>query len=230
MAGSRRVKILIPAAGESRRFREAGFSLPKPFLPVEWGGVVKTMLEHVVDCVPPEYEIVVGVRVPRRLNRGVAVAVRDTGGQADTVRQMLGHVDAADAVMTMDCDTLVPFNVAEFAATLSTYRAAVCVADIGHADMSRVDCVPNPSVFVERGAISRWGVVSVRGFDSAGVLSEVLEEVVEEHARSGTEPYLSHALNRYPGVKYAHVINTFHDWGTPDKLRISGARIVTEEM
>ena len=42
--------ILIPLAGEGRRFREAGYNMPKPFIDVNG----KPMIERVIDNIDPK--------------------------------------------------------------------------------------------------------------------------------------------------------------------------------
>ena len=47
------MKIIIPMTGKSKRFKEAGISLPKQFLPIN----NKTMIEHTLDMFPNEKDI-----------------------------------------------------------------------------------------------------------------------------------------------------------------------------
>ena len=47
------MKIIIPMTGKSKRFKEAGISLPKQFLPING----KTMIEHTLDMFPNEQDI-----------------------------------------------------------------------------------------------------------------------------------------------------------------------------
>lgn len=233
MASDRRIRVLIPAAGDSVRYREAGYDLPKYALRISFNGTTDTMLGHVLRSVPEEIDVMIGVRrnspVVLSLQRKFyeTTLVESTSGQADTVRQMLRGVPAEDSAIVMDCDTLVlREDMERVIDLLKTWSAVVLVAENrSDRSMSRVDHVPHPTVFVEKKDISQWGMVSVRAFQSAGTLWSVLEQIVEEHREIETEPYLSHALNRYPGVKYALVTKSYVDWGVPVKLKLSGATI-----
>lgn len=233
MASDRRIRILIPAAGESARYREEGYDLPKHMLRVTYGGINGTMLGHVLEYVPKDMDVLVGVRqaVPDLHPRVMTTVVEHTAGQADTVRQMLEEVDIDDGVIVMDCDTLVlKEDVYRIRNLMAEWSAVVLVAENRYdRSMSRVDHVPHPTVFVEKKDISQWGVVSVRAFHNAGLLRGTLRQVVDEHRQIGTEPYLSHVLNRYPGTKYALVTKEYTDWGVPEKLRRSGA-VIEEEI
>ncbi|MFA6531000.1 MAG: glycosyltransferase family 2 protein [Candidatus Micrarchaeia archaeon] len=48
------MKIIIPMAGESERFRKAGYAIPKPLILVDG----KPMIEHVIDLFPGEEDFV----------------------------------------------------------------------------------------------------------------------------------------------------------------------------
>jgi len=205
-------------------------------LRITYGGVNRTMLGHVLRCLPESVDVLVGVKqiFPNHYDVVAAdntMVVKETTGQADTVRQMLSNVNDDNMVMVMDCDTLVlREDVMQIPLYLETWSAVVLVAENRNdRSMSRVDHIPHPTVFVEKKDISQWGMVSVRAFHSAGLLRSTLEQVVAEHREIGTEPYLSHVLNRYPGTKYALVTKKYTDWGVPAKLINSGA-VIEEEI
>ena len=52
------MKIIIPMAGESRRFKEAGYDIPKPFLPIDG----RPMIHWVCSMFDPEDEFIFIVR------------------------------------------------------------------------------------------------------------------------------------------------------------------------
>lgn len=236
MAGGRRFWAVIPAAGSSRRFAEAGYDKIKPLLRVRRAtGENASMLAHVASAVPSGMHIIVvlplGQEVPADVASSVQVArVPRTLGQADTVRRVVRDLPPDDGVLCLDCDTLMRREDvgAVVNAVIEQYDVAVAVASCDDPEMSRVDQVPHPTLFVEKCRISRWGMISARAFGSAEELSRVLDEIVEEDERAGVEPYLSGALNRYPGNKFAHEVTWWQDWGTPQKLRSTGAAVVTE--
>lgn len=197
-----------------------------------------SMLAHVISRIPREFGIVVGLR-PAHLSylrdfRGEVRRIETTSGQASTVLQMARTINPLDSVTVMDCDTLLEQeDICELGklVTPGHYDAAVavgmCTQDTA---MSRVDQIPFPTLFVEKRYISQWGMVSARSFARPGELARVLSEIVREHEAAGREPYLSEALNRYPGKKIAHVVTRWTDWGTPEKVRSSGAHVATEEL
>jgi hypothetical protein len=217
MASHRRFWLLIPAAGESQRFREHGINTPKPLLTVRSrGGQVCSMLAHVL-ATAPFTRTIVGLRHPWHLPedaRGCDVVhIQRTRSHADTVRQMLEHVPPDDAVMIMDCDTIM---VPEDLEAMTAYEAdvVIAVARSDDPEMSRVDAVPFPSRFEDKWSDLPYGVISARMFHESGHLKNCLRDT------------FSDTLAHYGQTTRAHLVTSWQDWGTPEKLRATGAEMV----
>ncbi len=230
MASDRRHWIVMPAAGESQRFKDAGYQTPKHLLRVRYRDYEGSMLAHVISRVPVVFEVVVGVQERTQTDwRGETVVIGRTSGQAESVLRTLRDIPEGDSVTVMDCDTLLTQDDIEEVSALGSrtgYSAAVAVGYDSDLAMSRVDQIPYPTLFAEKRYISPWGMISARAFSEVGELREVLEQVVREHRSAGREPYLSEVLNRYSGLKIAHVVHDWTDWGTPEKLHKSGAEVI----
>lgn len=223
--------ILIPAAGESRRYKEAGYSLPKPTLWIENGdGVRASMLGHVEATLPPGTVMVglsAGVALPEDCF-GNVVRINKTIGQADTIYQMLRGVSENARVLVVDCDMILGRKtLEELVALLNTFDVTIAVTYTFDPNASRVDKIPFPTKFVEKEPISAWGIVGARAFGNAGMLRDALAITVAAAGQNNEEPYLSTAINDYPGVKFAIETNFYVDWGTPERLQETDAKIIT---
>lgn len=223
MASYRRLWLLIPAAGESQRFKDNGHIVRKPFLEVRSApGRVRSMLAHVLESAPWTRTIVAlpyGHALPRDVRGCDVLQIVRTASQIDTVRQMLQHVPMNDSVLVMDCDTVM---VPEDLAAMMAYDAdvVIAVAESSDPEMSRVDAVPFPSRFEEKPSGLRYGVISARMFKEAGAL---------DNAISQNDGSFSNILRYYRetgGTTRAHLVTAWQDWGTPDKLRATGAEII----
>lgn len=225
--------ILIPAAGESRRFRESGYDTPKPFLMIKRdNGLTARMVDHVI-AEAPDGEIIVGVKLgyDRSMgpHLGSVALVMSSKGQADTVYQMASGLVRQDApVMVLDCDMIVPhLDLTKMMELLSVWNAVVAVTKTFDPNASRVNVVPYPTYFAEKEPISAWGIVGARAFKSVRLLRMSLKITLEHCRREDKEPYLSMTLNDLqPGTVFAHQIDNFVDWGTPERVKASGAEIV----
>jgi MobA-like NTP transferase domain len=224
-----KVVAVILAAGQSRRFVEAGYKTPKPFLVIrDQDGTEGQMVNFVLNTLPPTVTALVAVPpdytfMERENVRGVHIA--HTRGQADTAYQVVRHLPKDRQVILLDCDMVLRYqDVRDLIALLELFETVTAVTNTFDPNASRVDQVPFPTRWVEKQPISSWGIVGARAFRNAGRLTEALKQVIEEPG----EPYLSTAMNYYQsfGQNYAHEIFQFQDWGTPERIIASGAQIV----
>jgi len=223
---------IIPAAGQSQRFADVGYSTIKPLLKVQdRNGLTLSMLAHVRGTLPVEDPYVLtalpaGVERPEDY-KGTKTIVIETIGQADTIRQAIIGLPANDAVLIADCDMVLdPIDIFKMITHSQIAEVVVAVTQTFDPNASRVDQIPFPTRFVEKEPISQWGIVGIRIFNSVRKLEIALDIAISRAIRHSQEPYLSMAMNDYPGPKYAHVITNFQDWGTPERLVNSGAKIL----
>jgi molybdopterin-guanine dinucleotide biosynthesis protein A len=214
---------IILAGGGSERFRTNGHTTPKPLLNVEFNGVTRSMIEHVAATVPGELVQVWALPDWCPCPPGVPkVNIKDSVSQVDTLIQTLRKFPLHEqSVLLLDCDTVLdPRDLLRVwrSATEHAYRSSVAVTRSDDPNMSRVDSVPFPSRFVEKQLISPWGIVSARAFSNA----ECLRLVTSPHFVD-----LAQVLNAYPGERHAvELERPWLDWGTPERLERTGARIV----
>lgn len=218
MASSQRVWTIIPAAGQSRRFVDKGYTVPKPLLRVRHpNGTTRTMLSHVLEQLPKEH-VRIGLPFGYVFGRH-SYTIEETRGQADTVYQLLDGIPDNDAVIVSDCDIVLLHKLRYY----EYPDVALLVTGTNNPAMSFIDDYPFFSQVVEKEPISEWGIVGVRRFNNAGMLRQALRRALDEIE---DEVYLSHAVNFIPGRKVAYdICNAYLDWGTPEALMQSGATI-----
>lgn len=228
------VWILILAAGQSKRFIEVGYTVSKPLLRVKSKeGVECSMLSHVEDSIPVDYKDImavfpVGADTPNDFSNKI-IRVSDSIGQAHTAYQVTRILPLDDTVIILDCDMILSQgDIRTVIEMTKIYDVAMAVTKTFDPNASRIDEAPFPTRFVEKEPISEYGIVGIRGFKSCGIITRALEKTLEQCNKSKIEPYLSMAINFYPGVKYAHRITKYVDLGTPDRIKQSGWTIVDE--
>jgi len=221
---------IILGAGESRRYKEDGHLKPKPLLIVRREFSTSSMLQHVRGTVPPGCIVVAALpsncEPPPDFHDPVFY-IKETRGQADTAYQVLECLKPEDSVIILDCDMIVPMSYQRILLdALQLFDTSVLVTESFDPNASRVDRVPYPTKFVEKSPISEWGIVGARAFKRVSMIRKALKYVLD--ALPNEEPYLSTAMNFYPGKHFAQVIdsNDYYDWGTPDRLRQTGAVIL----
>lgn len=223
--------VLVLGAGESKRFRDKGIRIPKPLLNIDFLGKTASMLSHVQDGIPESLEILTvlaeGYDPPNDIRGGV-IHIRPTRGQAETVYRVLSIIKEDRPVLVHDCDMLLDaLDVGALVDWLEKYAMTVAVTETFDPNASRVDKIPYPDVFVEKQPISKWGIVGARGFASSKEIIQCIEIELRKNINTiDYEPYLSEAMNHIPGMALAHQISDFVDWGTPERIYESGAKIV----
>lgn len=235
--------IVVPAAGKSRRFQEAGYSTYKPLLMIKNRiGETRTMMSHVLTPVmdylynpktderTPYKDVIVGLPSDSHPPcTGLQYyQIEKTAGQADTVYQMIQDLPQEDPILILDCDMVLQTeDISRLVDLIKVYDVAIAVTETFDPNASRVDQIPYPTRFVEKEPISNYGIVGARAFRNIGNLKSALRRTIERYKVLGQEPYLSVAINHYPGTKFAHLITQYEDWGTPERIKESGAEIVS---
>jgi len=215
---------IILAAGQSKRFQEEGYMVPKPFLRIEWRGRNLQMLDHVRYTLPREFTQLV-CAVPEGYEKQMTEcrAIVDTRGPADTALQMINRFEPVSCLI-LDADILNFTN--DLYWLTHNKLPAVLVSKSANPAFSYVERLGHFRRVAEKHRISDY---AVRGAyfvpDHAMVeFTMALEDILERDK----EPYISHAFNNMITPKCA-VETTYIpvDWGTPRDVLLSGARIIS---
>ncbi|MBW7850055.1 MAG: NTP transferase domain-containing protein [Rhodospirillales bacterium] len=161
------VNVVIPMAGEGKRFADAGFAAPKPFIDIDG----RMMIEHVLDNLAiPEARYILLAReehlrrfpaAERRLRQRADVEILPveglTEGTACTVLLARPFIDNDARLLIANCDQIVDFDCGAF------------VEDCGRRGW-------NGSILVFRDAARdpKWSFAKL---DDAGMVAEVREKV-----------------------------------------------------
>lgn len=223
------MRVIILAAGQSKRFQDAGYKTPKPFLPIEWRGSTRLMVIHVVNSLPKQLTKLTIAVPPGYKNeiyspRAYCIEVEGTKGPAHTLQKVLYRLPDMESTLVLDSD-VINHHLDLYGLTKEPV-CSVLVSPSKDPSYSYVNKVGYFDQIVEKEVISEH---AVRGayFIPRLHISEfmlALDKIVEEK----DEPYISHVFNDMLGDKYA--LQTTYipvDWGTPEAIQASGARICT---
>lgn len=225
--------VIILAAGQSKRFLEAGIDTPKPFLEIVWRGTSVYMLQHVINTVPFKFDI--SIAVPPRhvfdIPRVKSYEISDTKGPADTAFRMVIALEkyvlnTYSSYLILDCDILNTTNDLERLSELN--YCGVLVSRSANPAYSYVDKLGPFDRIEEKNRISEYAVqgayfIHQSAFNEFINISKLVIEAKQE-------PYLSHVFNAMQCEKIAlETSYTPISWGTPRDLILSGARLATKE-
>src|SRR3974377_530764 len=151
------MRVIVLAAGDSRRFKEAGYETPKPFLKVNWRDNINTMLGHVINTIPIDLDYIIAYHKGWRteLTASLGFEIGNTKGPADTALQVLIGT-RYDATLIIDCDILNTTN--DLARLLRQNSCAVLVKKSANPAYSYVDNLGLFTHIVEKERISDYAV------------------------------------------------------------------------
>jgi dTDP-glucose pyrophosphorylase len=218
--------LLIPAAGESQRFKDAGYTTPKGLMQIEWRGKRATMIEHIVASVGVALHTTVGVKFDDRerfeeaLPLYTVTPIVDSTGQACTVAMMANAVSPEDELLVVNSDNAFDGYAPMYMVIRARRAHASAAALVFEADHDRygfVDGYPYFSKGAEKNPISPYALAGAFYFRSAKDL--VTANIRAAPAANG-EFYLSGVFEHLHGTKLAVKINRdmLHEWGTPQSL------------
>jgi len=221
--------VIILAAGESKRFKEAGYSIRKPWLQIEWRGTQSTMLNHVIDTVPLQFKDQITIAWPPGLNYVMSwprsYDVGHTKGPAHTTLKMIEQINP-DSCLIMDSDIL-NFTNDLYELTQLEEGCGVLVSSSADPSYSYVDSWLEFKRIAEKKRISEF---AVRGayFVSKQAMPEFVSKLKSIVAEKD-EPFISHVFDIMTCKKHSPITSyTPINWGTPHDVELSGAKIVTE--
>ena len=238
MAGSRHLRILIPAAGGSQRFRDAGYATPKPWLRLVSGGANTSMLDLIGEEISVlqkhlsgsgvDSDVLVGCPLGYVPPFGVPIQIEKTLGQADTIRQLCaaGKNDTDMQVLVVNSDVVHPAKMLErLVDRLAVFDMSLLVHTSRDPSLSYINMFPQPTAYAEKQVISSYGISGAWGFSSRNNLARILHNICSS-AAAGREVYLSHVLGEFtPAAAVLTRRSLFVDLGTPAAVADAGFRI-----
>lgn len=230
--------VLIPAAGSSQRFKDAGILKPKGLLEMVWQDRKTTMIEH---CIPltPGIPIRVACRSEDLVkfhgalchNKNIKfIAISTpTRGQAHTCVAMSKGVEGA--IIIINSDNGFDLDVEEFISACDHVNAsagAVVFVASGERKYGYVSDHPFFDFGIEKSPISAFALAGMFYFKSAEILQLAYSIAFDQ--KSAGEEYLSQLFGVIPHPKFAYRIpkSSLHEWGTPLDLLADTTVSVTD--
>ena len=240
------MQIVVPMSGFGERFRQAGYEVPKPLIPVDG----KPIIAHVMDLFPGERDVVfvcnqAHLDEPRYRMAEILREVCPTGrvvgiaphrlGPVHAVLQVLPLLDPARPVVVNYCDFTCYWDWADFRAFVAETGCAGAIPayrgfhphSLGSTFYAYlrtrdgwVEDIREKRPFTER-PMEEFASSGTYYFASAGSMEEALQAVVAQGLTAGGEFYVSLAylplLAR--GAQVAvYPVQHFMQWGTPGDL------------
>lgn len=205
------LNIVLPIAGRGSRFRDVGYTLPKPLIPVHG----KPMVEVVVHNLAPKREhrfifIVLaehlkdsGIEaVLKRVAPGCAIVPVSTvtEGQACSVLLAREFIDTGDALMTANCDQWVDIDINDYLGAMDRADADGIIMTMKASDPKWSFAKVGADGFVvqtaEKVPISDDATVGVYNFRRGADFVRGADEMIRKNLRVNNEFYVCPVYNQ----------------------------------
>lgn len=229
------LNIIVPMAGRGSRFSNAGYTLPKPLIPI-YG---HPMIEYVVNNIRPiqdhrfifvcQQEHLERYHLQTELQRmapGCVVVTVDhiTEGAACTVLLAQQYIDNDDPMMIANSDQYVDTNINEYLAAMGDYDGLIMTMPSNHPKWSYIRYDQNGFVTLvrEKEVISDQATVGIYNYKRGKDFVKYAKQMIQKDIRVNGEFYVAPVYNEMveAGMKlvYKDVGIKMHGLGTPEDL------------
>jgi NDP-sugar pyrophosphorylase family protein len=200
------IQLVIPMAGLGSRFTAAGFTIPKPLIPVHGVEMYKLVLSNLISSQVARIVLICprsfGMkRLEPQLTRATSAEVTIveiealTSGPASTVNLAKGELNLSEPLVIANSDQYVDFLVDDFYKTLlgGDYLGAVLTMqdDDPKWSYAEVDSACLIRRVVEKEVISTHATVGIYGFSVARDFFEAYDSMTEADFRVNGEFYVA---------------------------------------
>lgn len=222
------MKILIPCAGRSRRFVDAGYTTPKALLPVTVDGASLSMAQTASRRATYPYQRLYGVdpehielfRDALPLDATVVPAQRRLLGQSGTILDLALECNADEDVLVLNCDVFHDVDIDRFIqmAKLEDTDCLVSIFESRNPAYSYINGYPSFEMAMEKMVISSYALSGMYYFRTARALAKAIDEQIASGSTVRGEMYISQAFQYITGEKttWLYDADYIHDLGTPE--------------
>ena len=223
------MNIVIPAAGLGSRFVTAGYSVPKPFLPIKG----KVMIEHVVDnmSLPGDkiYIICLVEHLPffastGLLHRGNICLVPQQGrvqGATASVFLAKDFINTREPLIIANSDQWMRYDKSRFRRNVEWNDGTIATfhSDAEKWSYARTDDEGRVVEVAEKVVISPNATVGVYGFSHGNAFISAAEQMMDKDIRTNGEFYICPAYNEMLDKNIRiFPIEAMYGMGTPEDL------------
>ena len=204
------LNIVIPMAGRGSRFQEAGFTLPKPLIPVLGTPMIQLVVSNLRPARPHRFiflclqehidDLGIADALLRLVPEGVIVPVdRVTEGAACTVLLAREYINGADPLMIANSDQWVDVKIDDYLAKQDDENADGLImtmwADDPKWSFLRFDPHGDLSEVVEKQVVSEEATVGIYNFRHGSEFVAAAESMIAQNLRVNNEFYVAPAYN-----------------------------------
>jgi len=237
-----KLNIVIPMAGRGSRFAVAGYTTPKPFIPIH--GV--PMIQAVIRNITPSYQcrhifLVLNDHISQyQMDHQLRLLVPDcvivpvshvTEGAACTVLLARGHIDNDTPLMIANSDQYVDIDINDYLAQQEDEELDGLIMTFwsdhpkwSYCRLSETDLVTE---VVEKKVVSNEATVGIYNFRRGSDFVAAADEMISQEKRANGEFYVAPAYNemiaRHSRIGVYNIGREYeqmHGLGVPEDLKL----------
>jgi len=246
------IQIVVPMAGRGSRFANAGFTVPKPLIPVGGKPMIQWVIENVRPSQPHQFTFIClsehlerYPEVPETLQSlcpgcHIVTVNAVTEGAACTVLLAKEYINNDDPLMIANADQLVELDIDTYLVEIERQQAAglIMTFEADHPKWSycRMNEQGTVSEVVEKQVVSNEATVGIYNFRHGADYVRAAERMIERDLRVNNEFYVAPTYNQLieEGGKIV-VMRTGREYdgmyglGVPEDLEFFKATTLYEE-
>jgi dTDP-glucose pyrophosphorylase len=201
------LKIVVPMAGRGSRFADAGFTAPKPLVPVHGVPMIKLVIGNLTPSQPHQFIFIcqrehdAAYGLTARLadwapGSQIVLLDRITEGAASTVLAARDHI-TSDPLMIANSDQYVDLDINEYLAALQNHGGLIMTMTANDPKWSFVgfDAAGIPNRVVEKEVISDQATVGIYNFARGSDFIDAAETMIAANDRVNGEFYVAPVYN-----------------------------------
>jgi NDP-sugar pyrophosphorylase family protein len=204
------LNIVLPIAGRGSRFASAGYTVPKPLIPVHGVPMIEAVVRNVRPSCPHRFIFValqehldhLGMRqaLERAAPGSIVVAVRQvTEGAACTVLLARDYIDNTDPLMLANSDQWVDIDINDYLATMDREDADGLIMTMTANDPKwsfvGLDARDFVTEVVEKQVISDEATVGIYNFRHGADFVRGADRMIARNLRVNNEFYVAPVYN-----------------------------------
>lgn len=231
------MNIVIPAAGAGRRFVDAGYLVPKPFLPINGKPMVQIAIDNLADENDKVYLLMrsehiayaQGTDLTQRNNVCFVMIDQLTEGAACTVLRTKKFIDNDEPLLIANSDQYIEYDRGAWLNAVNQYDGVIMTFHSTDNKWSYAETDESGKIIrvAEKQVISPHATVGVYHYSKGGMFVEAAERMISNNERVNGEFYVCPTYN---GLVSTHNIRTFdiqkmYGLGTPEDFEMNKGKV-----
>lgn len=227
------MNIVIPAAGAGKRFVDAGYTIPKPFLPINGKPMVQIAIDNLSDENDKVYLLMrsehiayaQGTDLTQRNNVCFVMIDQLTEGAACTVLRTKRFIDNDEPLLIANSDQYIEYDRNAWINSINKHDGVIMTFHSTENKWSYAETDESGKILrvAEKQVISPHATVGVYHYAKGGMFVEAAERMISNNERVNGEFYVCPAYNGLISQYDIRIfdIKNMYGLGTPEDFEMN---------